>query len=484
MKQRLTWVGLWALALGSCSLAPTYHVPETPTPAAYKETAGWVQARPADDQPRGEWWKRFQDPDLDALESRVGLSNQDLKVALARLEEARAGARGARAAYYPQITAGGSMADARISMNKPFYFPFFSPVYQDNLLGTSISYEFDVWGRIRNRVVASDALAESSAADLATLELGIRAELASDYFALRGYDRNLELLGRLVDVFQQVLDLTQKLYEGGGASATDVAQARLQLQNGVTQITDERLKRSQLEHAMATLVGEPASSFSIAPRKDFVAVSPAIDAGMPSTLLQRRPDIASAERQVVAANAEVGVARAAFFPVFGLNAGAGLESQNMSNWITAPSRFWSAGPTVALPLFDGGQRQAVTDQAHAVLDGAAANYRQTVLKAYQEVEDNLAAMRELDHELKSAGEADTAAKETLGQADHRYQGGIASYLEDVTARSVALQSDLALTDIQVRYVAASVQLIKALGGDWQVATQTSGDLAHSGKALR
>ncbi len=484
MKLRLTWVGLWVLTLGGCSLAPTYHVPETPTPKDYKEKDGWVQARPADDQPKGNWWKRFQDPDLDALESRVELGNQDLKGALARLEEARAGARGARAAYYPQISTGGYMQDARISVDKPFYFPFFSPVYQDNLLGGTVSYELDVWGQIRNSVVASDAMAASSAADMATLELSIRAELASDYFALRGYDRNLELLGQLVDVFRQALDLTQKLYEGGGASATDVAQARLQLQNGVTQITDERLKRSQLEHAIATLVGEPASSFSISPRKDFMATTPAIDVGMPSTLLQRRPDIASAERQVVAANAEIGVARAAFFPVFGLNAAAGLESQNMSNWMTAPSRFWSAGPAFALPLFDGGQRQAVTDQAHAALDGAAANYRQTVLKAYQEVEDNLSAMRELGHELKSAGEADMAARDTLDQADHRYQGGIASYLEDVTARSVALQSDLVLTDIQVRYVTASVQLIKALGGDWQPGTKDSADMASAGKSRR
>ncbi len=482
MKQRLAWLGFCALALGGCSLAPVYHVPETPTPVAYKEKDGWVQARPEDDKPKGDWWKRFQDPDLDMLESKVGLGNQNLKVALARLEEARAGARGARAAYYPQVAASGYMQDARISVDKPFYFPFFSPVYQDNFLGGTVSYELDVWGQIRNSVVASDAMAASSAADMATLELSIRAELASDYFALRGYDRNLVLLGQLVDVFRQVLDLTQKLYEGGGASATDVAQARLQLQNGVTQITDERLKRSQLEHAMATLVGEPASSFSIAPGKSFVISMPNIDVGMPSILLQRRPDIASAERQVVAANAEIGVARAAFFPVFGLNVGAGLESQNISNWMTAPSRLWSVGPSVALPLFDGGQRQSVTDRAHAALDGAAANYRQTVLKAYQEVEDNLSAMRELNHELKSAGEADAAARDTLDQADHRYQGGIASYLEDVTARSVALQSDLELTDIQVRYVTASVQLIKALGGDWQTGAKDQTDMASVGKS--
>ncbi len=461
------------LLLGACSLAPTYQAPElADKPPAFKENAGWKMAAPADSTSRGPWWEQFHDAELNALESKVGLTNQDLKAALARLEQARATVLVNRSGYFPTVTANVSSLNERASTNAPFYFPAFDPKYQNNIMGMDVTYEFDVWGRIHNAVTASDALAAASAADLATLDLSTRAELANDYFALRGYDTEQVLLDKTVASDRELLGLTQMLYEGGGASASDVALAKFQLQNAVTQAIDTHLKRSQMEHAIAVLIGESPSTFSLLPKNDFKALPPLIDAGLPSTLLERRPDIAGAERRVAAANAEIGVARAAFFPVFGLNAGAGLQSGAMPNWISAPSRFWSFGPTAALTLFDAGRRQALTDQARAVYDEAAANYRQTVLVAYQEVEDNLAALRELEREFQSATAASDAAREGMDQANYRYQGGIANALEVASAQNVVLQSEFVVTDLRVRRMMASVLLVKALGGSWQPETQT------------
>ena len=457
-----------ALLLGACSLAPTYQVPDSPPPPqSYKETDGWKMAAPSDSAPRGAWWERFNDPALNALEAKVGVTNQDLKAALARLEQARAVASATRSAYFPTVTANAGSINGRISTNKPFYFAAFDPKYLDNQVGLGASYELDVWGRIRNAVAASDALAMASAADLATLELSTRAELANDYFALRGYDAEQGVLNRAAESYRALFDLTQQLFDGGGASAADVALAKVQWQNAVSQATENRLKRSQMEHAIAVLIGESASTFSLPEQGAFTAMPPSIAPGLPSSLLERRPDIAGAERRVAAANAEIGVARAAFFPVFGLNALAGFESGELSNWVSAPSRYWSIGPSATLNVFDAGLRQAVTDQAHAAFDEAAANYRQSVLLAYQEVEDNLAALRELGREFQSASAASDAAREALNQASFRYQGGIASYLEVMTAQNQALQSEFAVTDLRARRLMASVQLVKALGGGWQ-----------------
>lgn len=467
MSARLALASL-ALLLGACSLAPTYQVPDSaPAPQTYKETDGWKVAAPSDSAPRGSWWEQFHDDTLNQMEAKVGATNQDLKAALARLDQARAVASASRSAYFPTIIANAGSLNARTSTNRPFYFAAFDPKYLDNLVGLGASYELDVWGRIRNAVAASDALAVASAADLATLELSTRAELANDYFALRGYDAEQGVLDRAVESYRSLSDLTQQLFEGGGASAADVALAKVQWQNAVTQATENRLKRSQMEHAIAVLVGESASTFSLPEWREFTTMPPPVAPGLPSSLLERRPDIASAERRVAAANAEIGVARAAFFPVFGLNALGGFESGAVSNWATAPSRYWSFGPSAALTVFDAGRRQAVTDQAHAAFDEAAANYRQAVLLAYQEVEDNLAALHRLEQEFQSVAAADEAAREALNQANLRYQGGIASYLEVMTAQNLALQSDFAMTDLRARRLMASVQLVKALGGSWQ-----------------
>ena len=469
-----------ALMLGACSLAPTYQVPDSaPAPQSFKESQGWKMAAPSDSASRGAWWEQFQDPTLNVLEAKVGAANQNLKAALARLDQAQAAVGVARSYYFPTVTANATSINQRVSTKKPFYFAAFDPKYQDNLLGLNVSYEFDVWGRIRNAVAASDALAVASAADLATLELSMRAELAKDYFALRSYDAEQGVLDRAVESYRTLYELTQQLFEGGGASATDVALAKVQWQNATTQATDNRLKRSQMEHAIAVLTGESASTFSLPAQREFTALPPALALGIPSALLERRPDIAAAERRVAAANAEIGVARAAFFPVFGLNAAGGFESGNEASWLTAPSRYWAMGPTAALTVFDAGRRQAVTDQAHAAFDEAAANYRQTVLQAFQEVEDNLAALRDLEQEFQSASGANQAAGEALNQANFRYQGGIASYLEVMTAQNQALQSEFAVTDLRARRLMASVQLVKALGGGWQAGQQgTAPDNGH------
>jgi len=446
------------LALGACSLAPTYQRPETAAaPPEFRESHDWKFAQPADTAPRGPWWEQFNDPGLNVLEVKVSSANQDIKAALARLQQARAAARSSRADYMPTVTANASAMPGRVSANKPFFSSAANPEYRDNVLGADVSYELDVWGRVRNEVAASNALAAASAADLGVLDLSSHAELATDYFALRGADANLRLLNDTVTAYQKALTLTQNLHSGGAASAADVAQAQLQLQNAMTQAADTQLQRSQLEHAIAVLVGESPSTFTLAPVDDFKAMPPAVALGLPSSLLERRPDIASAERRAAAANAQIGVARVAFFPTFSLSAAAGFESTSAANWLSAPSRFWSAGPSAALTLFDGGRRRALTDQARGAYDEAAADYRQSVLVAWQEVEDNLVALRELEQEDQSETAANTAAQQALIQANYRYKGGIASYLEVVVAA----------TTIEVRRMSASVLLVKALGGGWQ-----------------
>jgi NodT family efflux transporter outer membrane factor (OMF) lipoprotein len=471
-------LSLVLMLLTGCSLAPPYQRPDTgPAPKAFKEGGLWALAQPADSMPRGPWWESFHDTELSLLETRVSSANPDIKAAFARMQEARAAARSNRADYFPTLSATGSPTTDRDSLNKPYFPSTDNPRYHDDVLGVDLSYELDVWGRIRNEVSAGNALSAASAADLATLDLSTHAELATDYFALRGADAEQDLLDATVAVYQQAQELTHDLYVGGGASEADMALAQLQLQNAITQATDIRIRRAQLEHAIAVLVGQSASTFTITSVKDFAPTPPSLAVGLPSTLLERRPDIASAERRVAAANADIGIARAAFFPVFGLGAVAGYESTSIANWITAPSLFWSIGPTAALTLFDGGRRHALSDAARAAYDEAAANYRHSVLVAYQEVEDNLAALRDLEQEAHSTTAAHTAAQHALIQANHRYEGGIASYFDVVTAQNAALQSQLATTDVQVRRMEASVLLVKALGGGWQAPARNAAALA-------
>jgi NodT family efflux transporter outer membrane factor (OMF) lipoprotein len=455
--------------IGACSLAPPYRTPATAAPApVYHEVGEWKQAAPADSVARGPWWNLFQDPTLNAFEERVSASNENIKAALARLEEARAQTRIARAAYFPTITANSSATRARESVNAPTYNPLHPGDFNDFQLEAQVSYEFDVFGRVRNSVAAARSSQQASAADLAVLDLSTHAELASDYFTLRSDDAQAMLLDHTVADYARALQLTENLYNGGAAPLSDLEQARAQLETAKTQAADIRLNRAQSEHAIAVLLGEQASSFHIDPTPlEANAVPPAIDPGLPSALLERRPDVAGAERRVASANAQIGVARAAYFPVFSLAATAGFESTAISNWISAPSRLWSLGPAGVLTLFDGGLHHAQSAYAHAVYDEQVADYRGTVLSAYQEVEDNLAALRQLQEESVSEAAAVAATKSALEQAQYRYQGGIVTYLEVVTEENAALSAQLSAADIQLRRLNASVVLVKALGGSWQ-----------------
>jgi NodT family efflux transporter outer membrane factor (OMF) lipoprotein len=467
VKRWLLLTGV-AAGMGGCSFAPHYTRPAMPDPPpAYKETAGWKIATPADAVPRGQWWKQFEDPQLDTLEDEVGAANQSLKAALARLEQARAQTRIARAAWFPTLTAQANATRGETSIYAPGYVPGKPRTGDSFIAGADLSYEVDLFGRIRNTVAGARATEAATAGDVAALNLALHAELASDYFILRGLDVQQELLDRTVADYARALQLTQNLYHGGAAAIADVQQAQTQLETARTQAEDTRLHRAQTEHAIAVLTGNEASSFSVPARAGATQFpSPAVDPGLPSQLLERRPDVAAAERRVAAANAAVGVARAAYFPVFSLAATAGAQGTSSSNWFSAPSQFWSIGPQALLTVFDAGVHAAQSAAAHAAYDEQVANYRGTVLTAYQDVEDNLAALRQLERENVSQAAAVEAAQGALRQANLRYQGGIVTYLEVVTTENASLSAQLAAVDIQVRRVNATVLLVKALGGDW------------------
>ena len=456
-------------ALGGCSLAPHYQRPATPVPPeSYKELGDWKVATPADATPRGAWWTMFGDEDLNQLESRASNANQSLKAALARLDEAHAATRIARAGYFPTIDAQASATRQRASVNSPGYAQGSNPNYNTFVVGGDLSYEIDLFGRIRNTVAGARATEQATAGDAATLDLAVHAELATDYFSLRGLDAQQQLLDRTVADYAKALDLTRNLYQGGAAALSDVQLAQAQLETARTQAEDTRLRRAQTEHAIAVLVGAVASGFHLEarPLASVVAIPP-VDPGLPSQLLERRPDVAAAERRVAAANAAIGVARAAYFPVFSLAGTAGQASTQSSNWLSAPSRYWSIGPQGVLTVFDAGLHAAQSAAAHASYDEQVANYRGTVLAAYQDVEDNLAALRQLALEDVSQAAAVTATQGALEQALYRYKGGVVTYLEVVTTENAALAARLAAVDIETRRISATVLLVRALGGDWQ-----------------
>jgi NodT family efflux transporter outer membrane factor (OMF) lipoprotein len=356
----------------------------------------------------------------------------------------------------------------RVSRNGPEYNPNLPIIHNDWLAEGDLNYEIDLWGRIRNGVRAARAGEQASAADAATLELALHAELATDYFQLRNLDAQVALLDHTVEAYTRALDLTQHLYDGGAAPISDLLQAKAQLEGAKTQQADIRLRRAQMQHGIAVLVGESASTFHLEAQPLAAdAQPPAYDTGLPSTLVQRRPDVAAAERRVAQANYGIGVARAAYFPVFSLTAAAGFESLQSSNWFSAPSRLWAIGPSAVLTVFDAGLHRAQSAQAKAVYDEQAADYRGVVLGAFQDVEDNLVALHELQSESQSEAAAVSATQGALEQANDRYQGGLVTYLEVVTAETAALQAQLSAADIQQRRLGASIALIKALGGGWE-----------------
>jgi NodT family efflux transporter outer membrane factor (OMF) lipoprotein len=367
-------------------------------------------------------------------------------------------------------------------VNSPTFPKGAEPVYNDFDLEADLSYEIDLWGRVRNTVSSAKATQQASAADLASLNLAIHAEMATDYFSLRSQDAQQVLLDKTVADYAASLKLTQNLYQGGGAALADVAQAQAQLETARTQAADIRLQRAQSEHAIAVLLGENPSTYHTDPNPLPIELTPPpIDPGLPSALLERRPDVAAAERRVAAANAQIGVARAAYFPVFSLSAAAGYNSISASNWLTAPSRLWSVGPAGVLTLFDAGRHRAQTAQARAAYDEQVADYRGTVLIAYQEVEDNLAALRQLQQESVSEAAAVTATGTALQQAQYRYKAGLVTYLEVATTENTALTAQLSNVAIQMRRMNASVLLVKALGGGWQQSEPKQAGRPREGK---
>jgi NodT family efflux transporter outer membrane factor (OMF) lipoprotein len=465
-----------AIVTASCAVGPDYKRPAAPVPAAFKEAAApppepgeWKPAEPRDTVSRGRWWEAFDDPVLNDLEEQATAANFMIVQAEAQYRAARAAARGALSGLFPSATVGGSATRSRSSGNRPTAFTGTSAspaTLNDFRASLDATWELDVWGRIRRSVEANVATAQASAADLESARLSLHAELATDYFLLRGFDAQKKLLDTTVAAYEKALQLTMNRYNQGVVSGVDVAQAQTQLFSTRAQAVDLGLSRAQLEHAIAILVGKAPGDFEITPSPGGV-MPPAIPAALPSELLERRPDVAASERRVASANAQVGVATAAFFPTLLLAATGGFEASSIAKWFHWPSRFWSLGASLVGTVFDGGKRKAATEQAVAFYDAAVAGYRQDVLTAFLEVEDNLAALRLLADEATLQADAAAAAERSLTLAQNRYQGGITSYLEVVTAQSTALANERLAVEIATRRMTASVNLVKALGGGWQ-----------------
>lgn len=456
-----------AVMLTGCMVGPKYARPTIPTAPTdtYKELDGWKTAQPSDQSQRGAWWEIFGDPQLNALEDQLTASNQDLKVAQARFQEARALVRFNRASLYPTISTAPGISSIRDSGNQP-YLPGTHNA-GDFVLPFDLSYEVDVWGRVRRTIAASREEAQATAADLETVNLSLHAELAYDYFELRSADAQKQLLDDTVKAYQESLQLTINRFDGGAAPKSDVAQAQTQLETTRVQDTDIAVQRAQFEHAIAILIGKPPAGLSIPPAPLHVQ-PPDISPGLPSQLLERRPDIASAERRVAEANEQIGIARAAFFPTIMLSATGGFEGDSITNWFTWPSRFWAVGPSAVETLFDAGRRRATSQGAIANYDATVAGYRETTLTALQQVEDNLAALRILEQEARQQKDATSSAQESLQIFTDRYIGGADPYLQVLTAQTIALQNERNDVDILRRRMDASVLLIKALGGGWNV----------------
>ena len=464
--------------LSGCTVGPDYVKPKFDTPQTFKESSQangvWKIASPSDRENRGKWWAVYSDPVLNDLEEQAARSNQSLVIAQAQYRQARAVAQFARAGYLPTATVGVSAARYKKSANAFANTPANIGPASDFSLPLEVSWEADIWGRVRRSVESAQASAQSSAADLENVRLSVQAELAVDYFLLRGIDSERDLLGRTLVAYTKAHELTMNRHEGGIASDADVALAETQLRTAEAQGVDLRVQRVQLEHAIALLIGKAASDFAL-PMVESSPVPPVVPLSVPSELLERRADIASAERQVAAANAQIGVAKAAYYPTLTLGAAAGLESAKTSNWLSLPSRFWSIGPDAVLTLFDGGRRKALNDQAQAAYDATVASYRQTVLTAFQDVEDNLAALGILAEEAQIQDGAVKAARRSLTLTTNRYTAGAASYLDVVVAQTFSLANERAALDVSRRRMSASVRLIKAVGGDWSVADLSTAD---------
>jgi NodT family efflux transporter outer membrane factor (OMF) lipoprotein len=454
------------LQFGGCTVGPKYHAPLVQIPSGYKEVRNWRPARPNDQNLGGAWWTVFQDPRLDALETQVDVSNQNLKAAQAQYQQARAVLRYYRADYYPTVTAAPSASRTRVSSNAPPPGSSLDGItYNDFEVPFDLSYEVDVWGRVRRTVESYREQAQASAADLATVNLSMHSDLAVDYFLARSLDAEEQLLNSTVTQYEQALQLIQSQFAGGIASDLEVQQASTQLETTRAQAIDVGVARAQYEHAVAILIGKPPAEFSLRPLP-LVAPPPPIPVSVPSELLERRPDIAAAERRVAAANAQIGVTKSAYYPLVDLGSSGGFESSSITTLLQGPSGLWSFGISAAEIVFDGGRRRAASDQAIAAYDQTVANYRETVLTSFQQVEDNLAALRILEGEARVQDRAVVDAQKYLELSVKRYKGGVTSYLEVTTAQTAALSDEVTAVNILGRRMVNAVLLVQALGGGW------------------
>jgi NodT family efflux transporter outer membrane factor (OMF) lipoprotein len=465
----------------ACNVGPKYKVPAVPAPPAFTEqppqsfsgSKDWQTATPADAWTKGHWWETFHDSELNALEEKVDINNESLKSAEARFRQARAFVRENRSSFLPTVSTGVAISSNRLSLNKGVPAPASETEYGDFDLGLTASWEPDLWGRIRNTVTSSVQTAQATAADVENARLSLHAELALDYFDLRSLDNEQQILKNSVAAYQKALDLTKNRYEGGAASRAEVEEARTQLEATGAQEVDITDLRTQYQDALAVLIGQPPEHFSIVSKAEPM-LPPAIPIGVPSALLQRRPDIAAEERRA-AANSQIGMARAAFYPQVLLSSALGLEGSSLSNWFNWPSRLWAVGPSAAQTLFDAGRRRAVLEESTANYDAVVADYRQNVLTAFRQVEDNLASLRVLEEEAARQQRAVDSARKSEELSLNRYKGGLVTYLEVVTVQGIKLQNERLAVDIERRRMEASVLLIRALGGGWDASSlpQTS-----------
>ncbi|MDR3481382.1 MAG: efflux transporter outer membrane subunit [Burkholderiaceae bacterium] len=461
--KRITLAAAPLVLLSACAVGPDYVRPSAETPPAFKEQAGWKIAQPADTAIPTKWWEIYNDPVLNALEEQVTISNQSLIQAEAQYRQARALVQSAQASYFPTLTgsvsnsrAGGPSSTSRTTTTT-------------DSLSVNASWEPDLWGHVRRTVEANASSAQASAAELQALRLSTQAQLAQDYFQLRDQDANRQLYDKTVIDYKKSLELTQNQYKSGIVPKENVVLADTQLKQTEAQAIDFDVARAQMEHAIALLVGKPASTFSIAAVDKFDPPVPALPLGLPSALLERRPDIANAERLVASANAQIGVAKSAYFPSLTLAASGGYESSGLAHWISLPNRLWSVGPSLAETLFDGGLREANTKQAIASYDASVANYRNIVLTSFQEVEDNVAALRIYEQEARKQEQAVALSRRSVELTINQYKAGIISYLDVITVETTALTNERTYVELLNKRLAANVLLVKALGGGWDVA---------------
>ena len=472
MGKYRTWASIASgISLAACSLAPHYEVPDVPLSAQYHTPGPWAVASPVDQLDRGGWWKLYQEPCLDDLEQRLIANNPDLRAAYFHYVQAEAYIKQVSSQLYPQVSTAGNLQRERESDTRPLRNPSAPADFNSATLGVEVDYEVDLWGRVRDSVAASKDEGQASKADLASTQLSLEIELARSYIDLRGLDQQIQLIEGTNDAYQKALDLTRRRHGGGIVSGLDVARATNQLSVTQSELTQVMAKRELLEHAIAVLVATSPSDFRIEPNTRDIAL-PVVPVGVPSSLLQRRPDVAAAERRTAQANARIGVARAAYFPTLTLSAAGGVQSSILGDLLTAPSSFWAIGPTLAVYLFDGGKRAAQVESAKAATSEAGARYRSVVLASFRQVEDDLTLLSKLGVATGQQQVAASAADTSVNLSLSLYRRGAVSYLDVVTAQSAALESERSVIQLRTQQLDANVDLIHALGGGW-----TTNDLA-------